>query len=123
MWDDSGYRTWTSVFMEGSYYESDLTEGSTVRFLSPGGNGMYGVVERMLPFEKMYFKHKGEVHQGVEQEAIYGDEAIEQYDLQEIDGVTTLTATLNTTEEYLTYFTDVFPAALQKIKTLAEENT
>lgn len=122
LWEDANYRNWTSVFMQGSYYESDLTEGSAIRFLSPGENGMYGIVEKMVPFEKMYFQHKGEVLKGIEQEAAYGDEAIERYDLAEKEGVTTLTATLNTTEEFIQYFTGVFPEAMQKIKTLAEQH-
>ena len=114
LWNDQNYREWTSVFHEGSYYESDLQEGSEILFLSPGENGMFGVVEKMIPFEKMYFKHKGEVHSGEKQQATYGNEAIEQYDLTETDGKTELTATMNAPEEYIPFFAEVFPKALEK---------
>lgn len=121
LWKDENYRNWTSVFQEGSYYESDLLEGSEIQFLSPGGNGMFGMVEKVVPYEKMYFLHKGDVKEGEKQAETYGDEAIERYDLTEKGNHTELTATLNAPDEYLTYFADVFPKALEKLKLLAEK--
>ena len=120
VWKDENYRNWTSVFQEGSFAESDWKEGSEIKFLSPGNNGMYGIIEKLVPNEKMYFKHLGEITNGEKQEAIYGEEAIERYDLKEEDGKTNLTATMNAPEEYIIYFSRVFPSALEKIKGIAE---
>lgn len=120
LWDDETYRQWTSVFQEGSYFESTLEKGSEIQFLTPDQNGMYGIVEEHIPFEKMYFRHLGEVHTGKKQEPSYGDEAIERYDVQEKNGATELTATMNAPEEYIPYFAEVFPKALEQIKSMAE---
>lgn len=68
----------------------------------------------------MYFKHYGEVLDGVSQEKTFGDEGIEYYDLEEIENGTRLIITLNTVEEYITYFTNSFPRAMNMIKELAE---
>jgi hypothetical protein len=121
LWLEENYKNWTSVFMEGSYAESDWKEGSEIRFLSPGKNGMFGIIEKMIPFEKMYFKHLGEIQNGVKQAETYGEEATERYDLKEENGKITLSATMNAPEEYLIYFTNIFPKALEKIKEISEK--
>ena len=123
LWKDENYRKWCATFMEGTYYESDLKEGSEIRFLSPEKDGMWGKVAKMIPNEKMYFLHKGEVHKGENQPAIFGDEAIENYDLVEENGITKLSATVNTTEDYIPYFTKVFPEALKVVKQTAESES
>ena len=120
LWQDENYRKWTSVFMEGSFAESDWKEGGKIHFLTSDRNGMFGIIEKLVPFEKMYFLHKGEVLNGIEQEETYGTEAIERYHLIENEEKTTLEVTLNTMEEYLGYFANTFPKALKKIKQLSE---
>lgn len=121
LWLDENYRKWSEAFQEGSHYVSDLNEGSEIQFHTPGGNGMYGVVEKNVRKEKMYFLHKGEVVNGEKQPESYGEEAIERYDLAEKDGVTSLTATMNAPEDYIPYFAEVFPKALEKVKEIAEQ--
>ncbi|MDN3607974.1 SRPBCC domain-containing protein [Kaistella yonginensis] len=120
LWNNANYRKWTATFIPGSYYEGELREGSNVRFLSPGENGMFTLVEQVIPFKSMHFKHFGEVIEGINQAKTYGDEAIEQYDLVETDEGSLLTVTLNTEEEYITYFTNSFPRALHEVKEIAE---
>lgn len=122
LWLNENYRNWCSVFQPGSFYESDLSEGSEILFLTPDRNGMYGIVEKNTRKVNMHFRHLGEVKNGEKQEENYGEEAIEQYDLVEKGDVTELTATLNAPEEYITYFTDVFPKALEKVKQIAENS-
>lgn len=121
LWIDENYRNWTSAFMEGSYAESDWKEGSEIKFLAPDGNGMYAVIEKLVPYEKMYFKHSGEILNGEKQGFTYGNDAIERYDLMENNARTTLSVTMNAPEEYLVYFTNVFPKALEKVKDIAEK--
>jgi uncharacterized protein YndB with AHSA1/START domain len=67
LWSDAGYRKWTSVFSEGSYAESDWQEGSKIRFLSPEGGGMYGIIQRKVPYEQMVFEQQGEIKNGLEE--------------------------------------------------------
>lgn len=121
LWKDENYRNWTSVFMEGSYAESDWQQGSKIHFLSPDKNGMYGIIEKLVPYEKMYFLHQGEIKNGQEQDATYGEDAIERYDLDENAGVTSLTASMNAPEEYIGYFANTFPKALEKVKKISEK--
>ena len=121
LWIDENYRNWTSVFHEGSHYESDLAEGSEILFLGPEKSGMFAVIQKMVPFEKMYFLHQGEILNGEKQEGTFGENAIEQYDLVEKDGKTELSVTLNAPEEYMSYFVNTFPKALEKVKEISEK--
>ena len=121
LWNDQNYRNWTSVFHEGSHYESDLQEGSDILFLSPEKSGMYAKIEKLVPNEKMYFLHLGEYKDGEKQEGTFGEEAIEQYDLVEKDGKTELTVTMNVPEDYIPYFAETFPKALGKVKEMVEK--
>ena len=121
LWIDENYRNWTSVFHEGSHYESDLHEGSEIFFLGPEKSGMYAKIEKLVPNEKMYFLHLGEYKDGEKQEGTFGEEAIEQYDLVEKDGKTELTVTMNVPEDYIPYFAETFPKALGKVKEMVEK--
>ncbi len=124
LWSDAGYRQWTSVFTEGSYAVSDWQEGSKVLFLSPAGEGMFSIINKKIPDAYMSFKHMGVVKDGIEQPPTAASEAwagaTENYALEEKDGITTLTVTMDITAEFEQYFTDTFPKALQKVKELAE---
>ena len=121
LWKDDNYRNWCAVFHEGSHYESDLQEGSKIYFLGPDKSGMFATIEKMVPYEKMYFLHKGEFKNGEEQAENYGENAIENYDLSEENGTTTLSVTMNAPEDYIPYFTSTFPPALEKVKEIAEK--
>ena len=120
LWTDQNYRKWTALFLPGSYYEGELKENSDVRFLSPGGHGLFAMVEKVIPFQSMHFLHFGLMIDGISQEKTFKDDAIEQYDLYEIEDGTKLTVTLKTEEEYTTYFKNSFPRALAVVKEIAE---
>ena len=61
LWTDATYRKWTSVFSEESHAISDWNEGSTIQFIGPGNNGMYGIIQKKIPNTQMVFKHLGEL--------------------------------------------------------------
>ncbi len=124
LWDDITYRKWTSTFGEGSYAVSDWEEGSKVLFLSADGGGMFSTIARKIPNEFMLFKHVGTVKGGEEQpeseEIKSWSGAMENYLLDEKNGVTELTVTIDITEDHEQYFKDTFPKALESVKALAE---
>lgn len=121
LWSDAGYRKWTSVFMEGSYAESDWEEGSKIKFLAPRGEGMYSIIQKKVPLEQMVFEHQGEIKNGVEERKAEWAGATEGYHLREADGGTELRVTLDTNEDAKDYFSQVFPKALELVKQLAEQ--
>ena len=120
LWSDANYRKWTAVFSEGSYAETDWEEGSEIRFLSPGGDGMYSIIQKKVPLEQMVFAHQGELkNRKVENKDWAG--AKEAYYLQEKNGITELKVQMDATAEFKDYFTNTFPKALAVVKQIAEQ--
>jgi uncharacterized protein YndB with AHSA1/START domain len=123
LWGDASYRKWTAAFMEGSYAESDWKEGSKISFLTPGGEGMFGVIKEKRPPIQMTFKHVGEIKNGIEEAKDWGD-ALESYHLEEKDGATTVNVTLKmeqATPDFEQYFNYAFPKALGILKEISEQ--
>ena len=127
LWDDATYREWTTAFSEGSYAETDnWKEGSEVKFLDPKGSGMISRVAANRPMEFMSFEHLGEIREGVEDreseriKAWAG--AKENYLLTETNGITKLDVEMDVNEEYKNMFMEMWPKALEKVKTLSENN-
>ena len=124
LWNDSTYRQWTSAFSEGSYAESDWKEGSSIHFLSPKGDGMFSIIDKLIPNEIMSFTHLAIMKEGVKQpedettKAWSGSKEI--YTLKRSGNRTDLKVELDSTDEFADYFSNTFPLALEKVKSLAE---
>jgi uncharacterized protein YndB with AHSA1/START domain len=125
MLDQETYRIWTAEFTAGSYYEGSWEEGARIRFLSPDGGGMVAVIDENRPFEHISIRHLGEIRGGVddtESGAVrsWAGEAFERYTLHEADGKTRLEVTCDVTPAYESMMADMWPRALQRLKTLVE---
>jgi len=124
LWEDNNYRSWTSVFSEGSRAETDWNKGSKVLFTDGKGSGMVAKIVDKIPNEYMSFQHLGMVKDGVED--TQSDEvkkwagAYENYTLKSSGGKTELSVDIDLEDSYKDYFLDKFPKALQKVKELAE---
>lgn len=121
LWDDSSYRDWSSVFFEGSYaVTNNWKEGSNVHFLAPDQSGIYSLIERHIPNKTIRFKHIGNVVKGKEQpiddETKKWSGATEVYSLTEAINGHTLTVNIDVLDEHLEFMTNIFPKALEKIK-------
>jgi hypothetical protein len=85
---------------------------------------MFSTIAKKTPNKFMSFKHLGTVKGGEEQpeteETKSWSGAKENYLLDEKNGVTELTVTMDITEAHEQYFKDTFPKALEIVKALAE---
>jgi len=127
LWDDVTYKQWTKVFHEGSYAVSDWKEGSEIHFLTPEGSGMYSIIEKNIPQERMSFKHIGEIKNfeelPLDDASSEWSGATENYMLEEDGDKTILNVAFDSVEDHLEFFNDVFPKALEIIKELSEDST
>jgi hypothetical protein len=100
VWDtmlgDETYRKWTEVFMPGSYFEGDWSQGSKILFLAPDGkgnnSGMVSKIKANKLHEFISIEHLGFVENGKEDttsEAVQSWAGnLENYTLAEKDGST-----------------------------------
>ena len=129
VWDamlgDSTYREWTSVFMPGSHYQGDWSEGSKMLFLGPSeegkkDGGMAAIVKENRPQEFISLEYHAEIRDGVE--VPMEGNGYENYTLEDKDGGTeVLVNLLNLPDEYADMFNDAWPKALEKLKEIAEK--
>mgnify|MGYP001768396177 CR=1 FL=1 len=66
MLEQDSYRRWAAAFGEGSDYEGSWEKGASIRFLSPGGDGMTSQIVENVPGRFVSIRHLGLVVQGVD---------------------------------------------------------
>ena len=118
------YRVWTSVLMEGSYFEGSWEKGKRIRFLTPDGNGMTAVIAENRPYEFLSIKHLGYVKDGEEDtdsEMVQSwAPSFENYSFKEMGSFTGLEVSVEVPPEFEAYMADVWPKALEKLKIICE---
>jgi uncharacterized protein YndB with AHSA1/START domain len=128
MLDDQHYREWTSVFNPTSYYKGSWDKGSKMLFLGTNDKGeqegMVSTIKENIPNQYVSILHLGMVSKG--KEITTGDEvknwagALENYTFLPKDDKTLLHVDMDTNAEFKSYFTDTWPKALEKLKSVVE---
>lgn len=124
----STYEYWTSAFNPTSTYEGNWENGSKIYFVGMDENGkkggMVSRIEDNQPSKFVSVQHYGfldgdnEVTTGEQVEKWAGGH--ENYTFQENNGITTVIVEIDVIEEYLNYFKDTYPKALDKLKEICE---
>jgi len=122
------YEAWTALFNPTSTYEGSWVKGSKMMFVGSDehGNksGMIAEIVENMPNRFISIKHFGIIENN--QEIIDGPKveswagSMEDYTFSETNGVTTVTVEVGTNEEYIDYFNETWPKALDKLKELSE---
>lgn len=125
----STYEYWTAAFNPTSTFEGTWEKGSKMHFLGVDENGKKGgmvseVVENQ-PARLVSVRHYGfldgdkEVTTGDEVEKWSGGHEV--YNFEEKNGKTTVVVELDTIDEFLDYFNDTYPKAMDKLKEICEK--
>lgn len=125
----STYEFWTAVFNPTSTYEGSWDKGSKIYFVGVDENGKKGgMVSEIKENQQAKFvsiKHYGfldgekEITSGEQVEKWAGGH--ENYSFNENNGITTVTVDIDAVEEYLNFFNDNYPIALEKLKEISEQ--
>jgi uncharacterized protein YndB with AHSA1/START domain len=113
------YQQWTTAFCEGSCYEGSWDKGSTMLFLGPNGDGMKAVIAENHPLEYLSIRHLCCLEGGVEKP--FPQPAFENYTFRDHPDGTELIVEMDTTPEYEKMFCEMWPGALQLLKTICEQ--
>jgi len=121
------YEQWTSLFNPTSSYEGKWEKGSKIYFTGIHEGKKGGMVAEILeniPNKYISIRHYGildgdkEITEGPEVESWAG--GLENYSFSEKNGTTTVSVDADTNEEYVDYFNDTWPNALEKLKEISE---
>lgn len=125
----STYEQWTSLFNPTSTYEGNWEKGTKILFIGVDEKGEKGgMVSRIvinIPNQFVSIQHYGILKDG--KEITEGPEVekwangFENYTFEENNGTTTVTVDLDTTEDFVSYFDEAYPKALEKLKELCEK--
>lgn len=126
--DKSSYEYWTSAFNPTSTYEGSWEKGSKIYFVGVDENGkkggMVSEIEEHQPSNYISIRHYGfldgdtEITTGEQVEKWAGGH--ENYSYEESNGITTVTVDIDTIDEYVDYFNNTYPKALDKLKEISE---
>lgn len=123
------YQQWTAVFNPSSTYVGNWEKGSKIFFIGEDENGKKGgmvseIVDN-IPYQFVSIRHYGmlegdkEITEGPEVEKWAG--GFENYSFEENNGLTTVTVEVDAVEDYLDFFNNSFPKALDKLKEVTEK--
>ncbi|CAL65118.1 SRPBCC family protein [Christiangramia forsetii] len=123
MLDKEHYREWTAEFNPTSHYEGSWEEGSKILFLgeTEDGNkgGMYSLIEKLEPNKFISIKHLGMLEKG--KETSFDNDLYENYYLENTSGSALLKVEIDTEDDWIEYFDNTWPKALQKLKEVCEK--
>lgn len=123
------YEQWTAEFDPTSTYEGSWQKGSKIYFIAidKGGKrvGMVSEIAENIVNRFVSIRHYGildgrmEITEGAEVEKWLG--GLENYSFAENNGITTVSIDVDVTETHIDYFNTKWPAALNKLKAIAEK--
>jgi uncharacterized protein YndB with AHSA1/START domain len=129
MIDPKHYMEWTVPFSPDSHFRGTWEKGAKLRFMGEDeeGNlgGMLTLVRENIPNKYLELEHIGIIEFG--QEITSGPDvdewkgAREKYTFTEQNGKTLLSIDLDSTTEHESYFSEVWPKALKRLKTICEK--
>ena len=124
------YRQWTSAFNPTSDFEGGWNKGDKIYFtgISKEGKkeGMVAEIAEHIPNRFVSIRHYGildgdkEITEGPAVEKWAGGN--ENYTFTGTPAGTKVTVDVDVTEEFIPYFNDTYPKALQKLKELCENS-
>lgn len=122
------YQQWTAEFNPTSTYEGNWEKGAKMYFIGTDeqGNrgGMVSEIADIVPAKFVSIRHYGmldgdtEITEGEQVEKWAG--GLENYSFHETNGVTTVTVEMDSTEEYIDFFKETWPRALDTLKSISE---
>lgn len=122
------YNEWTSVFNPTSNFEGSWEKGSKIRFLGVDRDGKTGGmssrIEENIPNKFVSIHHLGIISNG--EEIMDGPEvdewagAHENYTFENQHGNTLLKVDLDSNQMLKQYFSDTYPKALERLKSICE---
>jgi uncharacterized protein YndB with AHSA1/START domain len=129
MLDEKKYSEWTAEFNPTSHFRGSWEKGSKILFLGKDKDGktrgMVSKIKENIPERFLSIEHLGIVQD--EKEVLCGPEidrwsgALENYTFTPLNGKTLLSVDIDSIHEFRSYFTEKWPKALNRLKSICEK--
>ena len=120
------YRRWASAFAEGSHFEGAWTQGASIRFLAPSGDGMVAEIAEVRENAFISIRHLGFLASGVEDTTSVAVQAwapaYENYTFVAVPEGTRMVVDQDVASEWEEFLNAAWPKALQLLKALSESS-
>jgi hypothetical protein len=127
--DKSTYEKWTALFNPTSTYEGSWNKGDKILFIGTDEKGekggMVSEIAENIPNRFVSIRHYGllkdgkEITTGAEVEKWAG--GFENYSFDQNNDTVTVSVELHSIEEFVDYFSQTYPKALDKLKEICEQ--
>ena len=129
MLDEKHFSEWTAEFNPTSRFEGSWEKGAKIVFIGTDqdGNtgGMLGQIKENIPNKFVSIEYHGLIQDG--EEITSGPEiegwagSYENYTFTEVNGETLLSVDVDTNHEFINYFKETWPKALDVLKAICEK--
>lgn len=126
---EESYKAWTAAFNPTSTYKGSWDKNSKILFIGCDKDGnVGGIVSRIkenMPNKFISIEHLGlvkgneEITSGSDVESWAG--GLENYTFKSVDGKTLLQVDMDSNEDFKSYFMEMWPKALNKLKEICEK--
>lgn len=122
LWQDNTFRDWAGLIDPGTYMVGEMKEGNIIQFISSeNGYGVTSKVDKLVANEFLLLSHKSDTkNNGTQEREEQWSGGKESYLLTQDEGKVILTVKFDVPEELEEMFTQLYPAALERIRTLSE---
>ena len=129
--DKASYQYWTAAFNPTSTFEGSWEKGSKLYFVGLDENGKKGGMVSTIE-DNQVARFVSILHYGLldgETEVTTGEQVEkwagghENYSFEEVNGLTTVTVEIDVIEEFLEYFYETYPKALERLKETCEKRS
>ena len=126
MFDDEGYRQWTSVIDPGSYFRGSWEEGAAIHFLNDEGKGVMPTVvtHRLFMFDTVMhqrpIQHDKDQREGADAD-LYP--AFTEVAFSEFQVVTRVDTAMDSPDVNVNEVDQLFPRAPHRLKKLVRNNS
>jgi uncharacterized protein YndB with AHSA1/START domain len=126
---ENTYKEWTSEFNPSSNFRGSWDKGANIEFTGVDEDGstggMFSRIRENIPNIFISIEHLGMIHNNEKVTSGEGDNswagAHENYSFKSENGGTRLMIDVDTVREYKSFFEEVWPKALNRIKALCEQ--
>lgn len=126
MLSEETYKQWAGKSWPDSFYDGKWEKGEKIQFIGPDGSGTLAEITELKPYKTVVARHVAALQKGGKEDTTSEMAkgwigTTERYDFKEQNGNTSVLITMEIYPEWRKMFDDGWPAALDELKRISEQ--